>query len=356
MRVLILQDHLRNGGTERQSVLLANTLANSDEIASTLLTFRPNGILATTLSPSTRLRTLQPFDTGLDWFAPRLRSTIAQSKPDVILCMGRMANCYSGFLQRAFPRTAVVNTLRTGKKLPWLYRWSLQRTRHTIANSLAAARALELQYRVPPEKISLIYNTLLFDKLADDASPPRTDTPPTLLCVAMFRPEKKHRALIEIVSRLPASFNWHLRLVGDGPTRPACERLARQKGIAERVHFTGFLPDPRPLYCSASVAVLTSHSESLPNFLIEAHAHALPSVAYDVGGTAECGGIVVPAGNQDRFLAELSMLLTDDQHRAASAAAAKACALSRFSSENLLAYQPLFRRLADENLSAAACP
>jgi predicted ABC-type transport system involved in lysophospholipase L1 biosynthesis ATPase subunit len=44
MKILIIQDHLRSGGTERQSVLLANAFAAAGHPA-TLLTFRPGGPL-----------------------------------------------------------------------------------------------------------------------------------------------------------------------------------------------------------------------------------------------------------------------------------------------------------------------
>ncbi|MFM9091816.1 MAG: hypothetical protein ACKOUK_08765 [Verrucomicrobiota bacterium] len=40
MRLLILQDRLRSGGTERQSILLANAFAAAGHVV-TLLTFRP---------------------------------------------------------------------------------------------------------------------------------------------------------------------------------------------------------------------------------------------------------------------------------------------------------------------------
>ena len=51
MKILIVQDYLRSGGTERQSVLLANAFAAAGH-ATTLLTFRPGGPLDGTVSPS----------------------------------------------------------------------------------------------------------------------------------------------------------------------------------------------------------------------------------------------------------------------------------------------------------------
>jgi glycosyltransferase involved in cell wall biosynthesis len=383
MKILIIQDHLRSGGTERQSVLLANAFAAAGH-AITLLTFRPGGALAGTVAANVACKILQPFDLRLDWFAPGIFGFARRLAPDVILCMGRMANCYAGGLQKHLPRTSVFATMRTGKKLPALYRRSLRLVRHIVANSHEAARVLAADYAVPPEKISVIYNSLVFpwDSHGDATPPSRSDiscdrqqsppsdlqtfglsdrltlrvahgaTPTTvLLCVAMFRPEKKHRFLVELATRLPRDADWQLWLAGDGETRPACAALAAQLGLADCVKFLGFAADPAPLYRAADIAVLASQSESLPNFLIEAQAHGLPIIACDVGGVRECflpgeTGWAVPPGDPDAFLTALTPLLGDPARRAAIAPKARTFARENFSPvRQTAAYLELFSRL-----------
>jgi len=168
MKILIIQDYLRSGGTERQSVLLTRAFAAAGH-AATLLTFRPGGALSIAEaagspkgSGSMEHRVLQPRDLHLDWFAPGIHRTVVGLTPDVILCMGRMANCYAGRLQRKFPQTAVVATMRTGKPLPWLYRRSLLHCRAIVANSFEARDHLIAHHQVPPGKISVIHNSLVF--------------------------------------------------------------------------------------------------------------------------------------------------------------------------------------------------
>src|SRR5580658_4449252 len=112
MKILIVQDYLRNGGTERQSVLLSQAFAAAGH-STTLLTFRPGGKLApVSASPPAQFlhRSLQPFDFHLDWFAPRLLRTAAKLEPEIVLCMGRMANGYAGGLQSRLPGAALVAT------------------------------------------------------------------------------------------------------------------------------------------------------------------------------------------------------------------------------------------------------
>lgn len=351
MKILIVQDHLRSGGTERQSILLTRAFATAGHQA-TLLTFRPGGALAPTLG-SIRHRALQPVDLHLDWFAPGLARAVHTAAPDIVLCMGRMANCHAGSLQKKFPSLAIIATMRTGKPLPRLFRRSLQHVRHIIANSHDAAAVLTSQHGVAPAKITVIHNSLVFSpanapdhKTGLRAQLGATDTTLVLLDVAMFRPEKNQRELIEIAARLPAGLDWQLWLAGDGPERAACERLTVKKNLSQRVKFLGFRADPAPLYSAADLAVHASLRESLPNFLIEAHAHGLASVAYDVGGVRETGAIAVPPHDQAAFLARLQPLLADPALRARAAAAAQAHAQSHFVPEQQAhAYLDLFARL-----------
>jgi len=296
MKILIVQDYLRSGGTERQSVFLANAFAGRGHEV-TLLTFRPGGKLRDTLSAAVKQVSLQSRDYHLDWWAPGLVRAANQMAPEVILCMGRMANCRGASLQRACASAAVVGTMRTGKALPWMFRRSLKRVRHVVANSEDARYALEQRYGVPTDKISVIYNSVMFAPIVGQRKTQRAeirkqhgamDTTAVLLCVAMFRPEKNQRELIEIVAGWPADFDNQLWLAGEGPARAACEKIVVAKGLQARVKFIGFADDPTPLYEAADVAVHASASESLSNFLIEAQAHGLPAVAYAAQGIGEC--------------------------------------------------------------------
>jgi glycosyltransferase involved in cell wall biosynthesis len=359
MKILILQDYLRSGGTERQSILLARGFAAAGH-ETTLLTFRPGGPLASTLGSSVRHRALQPFDTGLDWFAPGLIAAARRVDPEIILCMGRMANCYGASLQQACRKAAVIATMRTGKTLPWLFRRSLRRVPQVVANSREAKDALVAQHGIPADKIAVIYNSLVFPAAS---SLERNDTlrrergagPGTLvlLCVAMFRPEKNQRELIEIAAGLPPSLDWQLWLAGEGPALRECEQLAAQKNLGPRVQFLGFQRDPSALYRAADVAVHASASESLSNFLVEAQAHGLPAVAYTAQGIAECfvpekTGWVIGRGDAAAFRATVARLAAEDAgQRARRSAEAREFARQTFDPQRqLAAYLELFARLA----------
>ena len=378
MKILLVQDRLRSGGTERQAVLLANAFAAAGH-AVALLTFRPGGPLAGTVAPAVARLVLQPFDLGLDWFAPGLVAAARRFDPDVVLCLGRMANCYAGGLQSALPRAAVLGTMRTGKPLPFLFRRSLQRVRHIVANSRDAAATLARAYGVDPARVTVILNSLVFPaepppSATPPSVPPAPDAPPAsalrirfgatpdtqvLLCVAMFRPEKNQRELIEIAAGLPAGADWQLWLAGDGPARAECEALAAAQGLGGRIKFPGFLRDPSELYRAADVAVHASSSEALSNFLIEAQAHGLPVVACAAQGIGECfvpghTGWEIARGDHAAFRARLGALAAAaPAERAARAAAARRFARESFDpARQVEAYLALFARLRGDSAPA----
>ena len=358
MKILIVQDHLRSGGTERQSILLARAFAAAGHPA-TLLTFRPGGALAGELAGVTH-RALSSFDHHWDWFAPGLLRTVRRLVPDVVLCMGRMANCHAGFIQRRFPRLVVVATMRTGKPLPFLFRRSLRLVTHVVANSHAAKSNLVAGHLVPADKITVIHNSLVFPaagvpvrNTAQRAGLGAGPGTAVLLCVAMFRRAKNQRELIEITAGLPPALDWQLWLAGDGDTRPDCERYVRSHHLGARVKFLGWRRDPSPLYLAADLAVHTSRSESLSNFVIEAQTHGLPAVVYEAQGIAECfvpgdTGVVIPRGDQAAFRAAILRLAGGTpEERAARTARAHAYAAANFDPQSHVeAYLELFRRLA----------
>jgi len=357
MNIVVLQDYLRSGGTERQSVLLADAFADRGHDA-TLLRFRPGGPLATTVKRA-ETSCLQGFDTHMDWFAPGLRPRLRTLQPDIVLCMGRMANCHGGRLQQALPASTVISTMRTGKPLPWLFRRSLRLTRHTVANSRDARQTLIDRYGLRGEKVSVINNSVVF-KRGSTAAPARDLRPAhgadkdtfVMLSVAMFRPEKRQRELIELCTLLPQDLDWQLWLAGDGPCLADCVKRAEELNLSKRIRFLGWSADPTDAYACANVAVHASVSEALSNFLIEAQFHGLPCVAYEAQGNGECmepgrTGYIVHQGDRHGFIQALLALYAENaEARQARSHLARSFARNTFNeSRQVQSYLDLFEKL-----------
>jgi len=122
----------------------------------------------------------------------------------------------------------------------------------------------------------------------------------TVLSVGRLIPRKRFEDLLtafrDVLKRLPAA---RLVIVGDGPEAPRLRELAESLAIADAVRFTGHvsrdaLPD---VYRQASVFVLASEREGMPNAQLEAMASGLPIVTTaDAPSLLDGNGFAVGVG------------------------------------------------------------
>jgi glycosyltransferase involved in cell wall biosynthesis len=80
-----------------------------------------------------------------------------------------------------------------------------------------------------------------------------------------------------------------LVVAGDGPERPALERLAAELGVADRAIFARRVPNERMAlyYRAADYTLLYSGYEGLSHVLVESLAAGTPAIASDKGGNPE---------------------------------------------------------------------
>jgi len=346
MKILLLQDYLRSGGTERQTVSLCEYFSRSGHDVS-LLTFRPGGRLEDRARRAgIRLRALQSSDLGINFFAPGLFREVDRSNPDVILCMGRMANSYAGFLSKRFPGIVAVGSARTGKPLPLLNQWSFRNVDAVLANCEWWRRELEAT-GVAGSRIRVVHNGVVSRRVRQGGVPARDSVrrelgvePSTVvfLNVANFRTRKRHAWLIETFSRIRPSLDWQLWLVGDGARWSHCQQIAGRSRVARHIRMLGYDKDPYPYYAAADVAVSASIEDSLPNFLIEAQSEGLPVVASDVRGVGEVfsdgeSGFLVPPDDRSEFLSRIEKLYDDGEMRATMGRLAARSASESFSGD-----------------------
>lgn len=339
MRIVILQDWLRGGGTEKHTVLLANGFAAAGEYV-TVLTYRPGGALAGSLKVPHEV--LQLFDTRLNFLSPGLVARVRSLAPDAVLAMGYEANRKLPLLRRKLPGLRLIATLRGGRTLSRQYRQAFAVADAVIANSSwARGRAIEAGTNAAK---TFVVNNLLGDHPPTPSAESRLQirealaTEPedcVLICLAGFRRGKGQAELVGMLAPLLRNPGLRLWLVGDGPQRVNCEKLAEVLDIADRVVFPGRRVDALAVLQAADMCVHASRTESQPNALIEAQACGLPVVAWDTAGVGETfidgeSGLLVPYGEVRGFAEAAARLIGDAGLRAAFGQRGRAFALEKF--------------------------
>lgn len=144
-----------------------------------------------------------------------------------------------------------------------------------------------------------------------------------LLAVGAVTSLKGYDVLAAALDRL-TDLDWSCRGVGSTEVEPAVA-----SAVGPSVRLTGPMTRAEldATYAEADLLVLASRAETYGMVVTEALAHGLPVVASDVGGVREAlghAGVLVPPEDPDALAAALRRWLTDDAHRAALRAAARA--------------------------------
>ncbi|WP_231933274.1 glycosyltransferase [Botrimarina mediterranea] len=149
---------------------------------------------------------------------------------------------------------------------------------------------------VDEAKVNVVYDgvdTSIFSPGSKQEARESLGIPPeqaAILFVGNLVPVKGIDRLLSAAADLVQSTErLHVHLVGAGPEKARLQELAIDLGVSEKVTFHGprehaELPN---WFRAANVVCLPSHSEGVPNVLLESAACGAPFVAFDVGGIRE---------------------------------------------------------------------
>lgn len=105
--------------------------------------------------------------------------------------------------------------------------------------------------------------------------------------VSNLRPVKRVPDVIEIFDQIQQKVPSKLIIVGDGPDREVCEKLAARKGIENKVVFLGNSNEVDKILCFSDLFLLPSEKESFGLAALEAMAAGVPVISSNAGGLPE---------------------------------------------------------------------
>jgi glycosyltransferase involved in cell wall biosynthesis len=173
---------------------------------------------------------------------------------------------------------------------------------------------------VDPQRIHLVYNgidTTCFSPGEREEAKATLDLPsdPMVLFVGNLVPVKGLPTLIEACALLQArGVQFRCCLIGQGALKQNLSKEVAAAGLESVVGLLG----PRPLdelpqwYRAASVLVLPSRSEGIPNVILEALACGTPVIASRVGGIPEIldDASMVESGNAPAFAQAIERVIS----------------------------------------------
>ncbi len=289
---------------------------------------------------------------------------LASRRPDIIHTHQITALFYTG----PVARRAAIPTVHTEHGKMYASRWRTRLLGRLASRSaqrffcVSQDIATEVRHwRIArPEKISVVPNGLDLHEFADEegrvAVRELLGVPAGAVVigtVGRLSEIKRQDLLIRAVAAVnKAGRAAHVLIVGDGPLRRHLADVAKQMGMADKVHFAGYQARPQPFYYAMDIFALTSRSEGMPLAVLEAWAARRPVVASRVGGLPEIisdgnNGILFDSGNESA-LKEHLLALIDNRSRAIEIARAgrKTVAEKYNLDQTMAAYETHYLKLA----------
>lgn len=297
--VLLLSSSLGGGGAQHVMALVARGL-DRDRFEVHLGLLRERKIDPAAMPPWVHVHAL---DAGRARAAAILVIRLVwRLRPSVILAGAPEIGFLTLFLRPFFPpqtrvlvrQNSTVSAALAHGGVPWytrlLYRLLYRRAEAVICQSRAMAEDLARETGIPAAKMTVLPNPVDLEGILAARRAPLawSGAGPHLLAAGRLAPEKGFDLLIEALSKVRERYpETDLTIAGTGVEKAALESLAREKNLGESFHIMGSLPSPYALFPGATLFVLSSRYEGMPNALLEAAAAGLPLVA-----TPASGGVV----------------------------------------------------------------
>jgi glycosyltransferase involved in cell wall biosynthesis len=313
---------MAGGGAERGALKLAEGFSNRG--------FQVDLVLASATGPrlgqvSTEVRVVDLRARRVLAALPALVRYLRQERPEALVSVLDHTNIVALWARRIarYPGRVIVveqNTLsikaaaatsRRTRVMPRLVRIFYPWADAVVGVSEGVADDL-VRLGVPREHLRVVFNPIVTDELDELARRP-VDHPwfrnvaPIFVAAGRLRPQKDFPTLLRAFARLRSRTPARLIILGEGPERPALERLVSELGLGNDVQLPGATENPYAYMSRSTAFVLSSRWEGLPTVLVEALKCGAPIISTDCpSGAREIldhgrYGTLVPVGDEAKL-------------------------------------------------------
>ena len=143
----------------------------------------------------------------------------------------------------------------------------------------------------------------------------------TIVTAGRLTNQKNHKLLIDAFSKIADKYkDYNLVIYGEGPNRTKLTEQITNLKLSNRILLPGYSPNVMLNVGQASMFVLSSDFEGMPNALMEAMALGVPSISTDcAGGCARylinngINGLLVPVNDVAALVAAMDRVLSDKE-------------------------------------------
>lgn len=142
-----------------------------------------------------------------------------------------------------------------------------------------------------------------------------------IVAVGRIDANKNHEMIIKAFSVIAGQYpDYRLTIYGEGELRQSLINKTEELGLGNQIRLPGSISDVAEAICRASVFILSSYSEGMPNTLMEAMALGLPCISTNCsgGGPKELiengeNGILVEPGDWKKMAENLQNIISNDK-------------------------------------------
>lgn len=250
-----------------------------------------------------------------------IRNLVKHEKPDIVISFCKKANFRCAYSMIGL-KTPLLVSVRNDPKVDYLpYRRGTQRMERKASGCVFQTRDALLSFDKKFQKKSrIIWNPLDDKYLLPDVEKVKKST--YIVSVGRLSVQKNQILLLKAFHSIMDEFpEYELRIYGEESNAGIKEKLLtyiEQNNMQMRVKLMGQSSNLENEIRDASLFVLSSNYEGMPNALIEAMALGIPSISTDCpcGGPRELiedgiSGVLVPVENEKEMVAAIKRLLRD---------------------------------------------
>ena len=198
------------------------------------------------------------------------------------------------------------------------------------------------------KKTTVIYNPVDLKEYTGTAL--NTEKEKVIVTAGRLMPQKNQKMMVDAFEKIAKKFpEYQLVIYGEGDYRSELEEYIVSKRLQDKVLLPGSVTDLYEKIMRASLFVLSSNYEGMPNALIEAMCMGLPVISTKVSGATDLiqhgkNGLLVEVGSEKELTDAIETMLSDETGRNEMASEAVKISQILLPDEILKQWQGIVRR------------